>query len=171
MPPAGFARVPVTLEDAYLVLMRLGALPGAALPRPALADGRGPRTGGGTMSIARLSASFRVEFRYSFRRPLFIALAVILALTAFGLSSGHMQISSGDSSVGGTKAWITSEFAADPDHDLPHAPLLRVLRGRGCRPVVAARPGDPGGRAAALDPDDARANTYGGVSWRWWGAS
>jgi ABC-2 type transport system ATP-binding protein len=27
-PPAGFAGVPVTLEDAYLVLMRLGALPG-----------------------------------------------------------------------------------------------------------------------------------------------
>ena len=27
-PPAGFAPVPVTLEDAYLVLMRLGALPG-----------------------------------------------------------------------------------------------------------------------------------------------
>jgi ABC-type multidrug transport system ATPase subunit len=26
-PPAGFVRVPVTLEDAYLVLMRLGALP------------------------------------------------------------------------------------------------------------------------------------------------
>jgi len=28
--PAGFAPVPVTLEDAYLVLMRLGALPGHA---------------------------------------------------------------------------------------------------------------------------------------------
>ena len=27
-PPAGFARVPVTLEDAYLVLMRLGELSG-----------------------------------------------------------------------------------------------------------------------------------------------
>jgi len=30
-PPDGFAPVPVTLEDAYLVLMRLGALPGAEL--------------------------------------------------------------------------------------------------------------------------------------------
>ncbi|HET7903182.1 MAG TPA: ATP-binding cassette domain-containing protein [Candidatus Eisenbacteria bacterium] len=29
-PPAGFAPSPVTLEDAYLVLMRLGALPAAA---------------------------------------------------------------------------------------------------------------------------------------------
>ena len=63
------------------------------------------------MSLARLSASFSVEFWNSFRRPLYIFMGVILALFAFGLSSGHMQISSGDSSVGGTKAWITSEFA------------------------------------------------------------
>jgi ABC-2 type transport system permease protein len=63
------------------------------------------------MSTRRLAASFNVEFWHSFRRPLFIALAVILGLTAFGLSSGKMSISSGDSSVGGTKAWITSEFA------------------------------------------------------------
>ncbi|MDH4036004.1 MAG: M1 family aminopeptidase [Candidatus Krumholzibacteria bacterium] len=63
------------------------------------------------MSIARLRAAFSVEFWNSFRRPLFIALALMLALTAFGLSSGKMSISSGDSTVGGTKAWITSEFA------------------------------------------------------------
>ena len=63
------------------------------------------------MSFARLAASFDVEFRHSFRRPLFIMLALILGLTEFGLSSGHMTISSGDSTVGGTKAWITSEFA------------------------------------------------------------
>ncbi|HXL15609.1 MAG TPA: ABC transporter permease subunit, partial [Methylomirabilota bacterium] len=63
------------------------------------------------MSLRRLGATFGVEFRHSFRRPLFIMLAVILVLNAFGLSSGHMSISSGDSEVGGTKAWITSEFA------------------------------------------------------------
>jgi ABC-type transport system involved in multi-copper enzyme maturation permease subunit len=63
------------------------------------------------MSIRRMGAIFGVELRHSFRRPLFIILAVILALNAFGLSSGHMSISSGDSEVGGTKAWITSEFA------------------------------------------------------------
>jgi len=63
------------------------------------------------MNLARLSASFGVEFWHSFRRPLYIMMAIILALVAFGLSSGHMSISSGDSSVGGTKAWITSEFA------------------------------------------------------------
>ncbi|HET6349349.1 MAG TPA: M1 family aminopeptidase [Candidatus Krumholzibacteria bacterium] len=63
------------------------------------------------MSIARLRAAFDVEFWHSFKRPLFIALAIFLGLTAFGLSTGHMSISSGDSTVGGTKAWITSEFA------------------------------------------------------------
>jgi ABC-type transport system involved in multi-copper enzyme maturation permease subunit len=63
------------------------------------------------MSIARLRAAFDVEFWHSFRRPLFIALAIFLGLTAFGLSSGKMSISSGDSTVGGTKSWITSEFA------------------------------------------------------------
>ena len=30
-PPHGFTRVPVTLEDAYLVLMRLGSLPRASM--------------------------------------------------------------------------------------------------------------------------------------------
>lgn len=63
------------------------------------------------MSARRLLASCGVEFLPSFRRPLFLALMFFLALTAFGLSSGNMQISSGSSSVGGTKAWITSEFA------------------------------------------------------------
>ena len=63
------------------------------------------------MSARRIAATFGVEFWHSFRRPLFITLAAILLLSAFGLSSGKMSISSGDSSVGGTKAWITSEFA------------------------------------------------------------
>lgn len=63
------------------------------------------------MSLRRLGATFGVEFGHSFRRPLFIMLAVVLVLTAFGLSSGQMRISSGDSTVGGMKAWITSEFA------------------------------------------------------------
>ncbi|HEX6790345.1 MAG TPA: M1 family aminopeptidase [Candidatus Krumholzibacteria bacterium] len=63
------------------------------------------------MSLARLRAAFDVEFWHSFRRPLFIALAIFLALTAFGLASGHMSISSGETTVGGTKSWITSEFA------------------------------------------------------------
>ncbi len=63
------------------------------------------------MNLRRLGASFDVEFGHAFRRPLFIALGLILVLSAWGLSTGSLQISSGDSSVGGTKAWITSEFA------------------------------------------------------------
>ena len=31
-PPAGFEKIPVSLEDSYLVLMQLGALPGRARP-------------------------------------------------------------------------------------------------------------------------------------------
>ena len=63
------------------------------------------------MSVRRLGAVFGAEFGHWFRRPLFYFLAVIILLTSWGLSTGQMQISSGDSSVGGTKAWITSEFA------------------------------------------------------------
>ena len=63
------------------------------------------------MNLRRLGATFDIEFRHSFGRPLFVMLAMIIVLTAFGLSSGQMMISSGDSSVGGTKAWITSEYA------------------------------------------------------------
>ena len=63
------------------------------------------------MSLRRLGATFWVELSHTFKRPLFIMLALILLLNGWGLSTGHVQISSGDSSVGGTKAWITSEFA------------------------------------------------------------
>jgi ABC-2 type transport system permease protein len=63
------------------------------------------------MSLARLTQIFRVDFFHNLRRPLYWMLIVILALTSWGLSSGTMQIASGDSRVGGTKAWITSEFA------------------------------------------------------------
>ncbi|MGE5176078.1 MAG: hypothetical protein ACM3JJ_06840, partial [Hyphomicrobiales bacterium] len=63
------------------------------------------------MSLRRFRAVFAAEFGHFFRRPLILILALIIVLTAFGLSSGQMSISSGDSSVGGTKAWITSEFA------------------------------------------------------------
>lgn len=52
-----------------------------------------------------------LDFRHNLKRPLFWILVLILALTSYGLSSGHMRISSGDSTVGGMKAWITSEFS------------------------------------------------------------
>src|SRR5262249_26986875 len=63
------------------------------------------------MSPSRLGLIFRLDVGHNLRRPLFWILLAILGLSAWGLSSGVMMIRSGDSSVGGTKAWITSEFA------------------------------------------------------------
>jgi ABC-type transport system involved in multi-copper enzyme maturation permease subunit len=63
------------------------------------------------MSLARLILVFRADLLFNLRRPLFWILILILGLTSWGLSSGTLQIASGDSRVGGTKAWITSEFA------------------------------------------------------------
>jgi hypothetical protein len=51
------------------------------------------------------------DLAYHARRPLFIVWALSLVLSAWGLSSGGLQIQSGDSTVGGTKAYLTSEFA------------------------------------------------------------
>jgi ABC-2 type transport system permease protein len=64
------------------------------------------------MSAARLYRVFRLDFVNYCKRPLFWVLILVLVLTSWGLSTGSMQISSGDSHVGGTKAWITSEFAS-----------------------------------------------------------
>ncbi len=51
------------------------------------------------------------DLAYNARRPLFIIWASILVLTAWGLSTGVMMIQSGEATVGGTKAHITSEFS------------------------------------------------------------
>jgi ABC-2 type transport system permease protein len=52
-----------------------------------------------------------MDLRFHFTRPIFWVLLLALGLVAFGLSSGGLTISSGDSSIGGSKAWVTSEFA------------------------------------------------------------
>jgi ABC-type transport system involved in multi-copper enzyme maturation permease subunit len=62
------------------------------------------------MSLARLGLVWRLDLGQHLRRPMFWILLLTLGLTAFGLSSGKVQIASGDSTVGGQKAWITSEF-------------------------------------------------------------
>lgn len=64
------------------------------------------------MSFPRLLRVFRLECGQYFRRPLVWILILVVGLVSYGLSSGQLQIMSGDSKVGGTKAWITSEFAA-----------------------------------------------------------
>jgi ABC-2 type transport system permease protein len=63
------------------------------------------------MSSGRMLAVARLELASLRRRPNLWILIVLLAFTAYGLSSGNMTIGSGDASVGGAKAWITSEFA------------------------------------------------------------
>ncbi|MCY2958701.1 MAG: M1 family aminopeptidase [Planctomycetota bacterium] len=63
------------------------------------------------MSWRRFLAVARLEFRTTVRRPLYIVLLVLLALIAWGLSSGAVQVSSGASDVGGRKAFITSMSA------------------------------------------------------------
>ena len=63
------------------------------------------------MTIGRLRTIVGMDLRFHFTRPMFWVLLVTLGLVAFGLSSGGLMISSGDSSIGGqSKAWITSEF-------------------------------------------------------------
>jgi len=63
------------------------------------------------MSLKRLGIVFRSELAFQFRRPLTWILVLVLAFLIWGLSSGGVRIQSGDASVGGSKAWITSEFA------------------------------------------------------------
>ncbi len=63
------------------------------------------------MSLSRILTVFWSDLRFQLRRPMFWIMMLILALVAFGLSTGTVRIESGDSDVGGTKSWITSEFA------------------------------------------------------------
>jgi hypothetical protein len=63
------------------------------------------------LRFRRFRTVFTGDLRYHVRRPLFVVWGVILGLTAWGMSSGVMQIRSGDATVGGTKAFVTSEFA------------------------------------------------------------
>src|SRR5205085_11220867 len=77
------------------------------------AHGGGPRAerGGCRVSLARTWTIFSEELARTFKRPLFWFLIFLVLLLTWGLSTGHMQIASGSSTVGGTKAWVTSEFA------------------------------------------------------------
>ncbi len=63
------------------------------------------------MSAQRLALIGSRDLAHNTRRALFWIWIVLLLLISWGMSSGKMRIQSGDSSVGGTKAHITSEFA------------------------------------------------------------
>lgn len=64
------------------------------------------------MSPRRFLTVYRRDLGFQLRRSLFWVWAILLIFLAWGLSSGRARIQSGDSAVGGTKAFITSEFAA-----------------------------------------------------------
>ena len=63
------------------------------------------------MNLARTRTVFSQELAHTFKRPLFWFLILMLLLVTWGLSTGSVQISSGDASVGGKRAWITSEYS------------------------------------------------------------
>ena len=63
------------------------------------------------MSLRRVWQVARLDMVHNVGRFIFwFWLAIIIFLT-WGLSSGNVRIASGDASVGGTEAWMTSEFA------------------------------------------------------------
>lgn len=59
----------------------------------------------------RLLEVLRLDLAHLRRRPITWILILLLAFLTFELSRGNAQIGSGDARVGGTKAWLTSEFA------------------------------------------------------------
>jgi len=63
------------------------------------------------VSARRFLTVFRGDVSQLHKRPIFWVLLLILGLTAWGLAGGNMRIASGESEVGGTKAWLTSEFS------------------------------------------------------------
>ena len=62
------------------------------------------------MSLRRLFEVYRTDLRFQVKRPLVWVLVLIVFGFAWLLSTGHLHVSSGDSDVGGKKAWITSMF-------------------------------------------------------------
>ncbi len=63
------------------------------------------------MNRARLAEILRQELRFHARRPLLWVLLLLLGFLAWSMSNGNTSIGSGDARVGGTKAFINSEFA------------------------------------------------------------
>ena len=63
------------------------------------------------MNPKRLYEVFRLEFAHNTRRPLFWILLLVLGFLSQQMSMGNASVGSGNSAVGGVKAWITSEFA------------------------------------------------------------
>jgi ABC-type Na+ efflux pump permease subunit len=63
------------------------------------------------MNPRRFGLVFGRDFSHDMRRALFWIWVALLVFLAWSFSTGKVRIQSGDSAVGGTKAYITSEFA------------------------------------------------------------
>ncbi|MGA9750913.1 MAG: ABC transporter permease subunit [Acidobacteriota bacterium] len=63
------------------------------------------------MNRSRFAAVFRLDLARTLKRPMLWVLVLLLAFTSVALATGNMTIRSGDTAVGGAKAWITSEFS------------------------------------------------------------
>jgi ABC-type transport system involved in multi-copper enzyme maturation permease subunit len=65
------------------------------------------------MSFARFRVVAHDELLLTLRRPMVWILLIVIALLLWGISTGNVSIviASGDATVGGKKAWLTSEFA------------------------------------------------------------
>jgi len=63
------------------------------------------------VSVGRIWQVARLDMIHNARRFFFWFWLAIIVLMTWGLSSGNARIASGDASVGGTEAWLTSEFA------------------------------------------------------------
>src|SRR4051794_34386193 len=62
------------------------------------------------MNVSRIAVVFGMEFRRALQRPSLRILLVIVLLLVIQITGSGIAASSGDSSVGGPKQWITSEF-------------------------------------------------------------
>ncbi len=59
---------------------------------------------------SRFRTVFSADFFHTLKRPMFWTMICIIAFLAWGMSTGNVRISSGAATVGGRRAWITSEF-------------------------------------------------------------
>jgi ABC-type transport system involved in multi-copper enzyme maturation permease subunit len=62
------------------------------------------------MLSRRFRDVFRIEFLFQLRRPLFWVMVGIACFVGFLLASGDVMIGTGDSDIGGQKAFTTSQF-------------------------------------------------------------
>ena len=61
-------------------------------------------------ALARIRTVARRDLSHFFRSPLFWIWLAVVAFLAYSLSTGAVTISTGSTSVGGSSAWITSQF-------------------------------------------------------------